>query len=395
MLVSIAKLGSKELLGQFALGLAVAAPVFMLLNLNLRAVLSTDAERKHQFTDHLGLRLLTSAIALVTVGFAAIWGDHGFDTMLAIIAVGCAKTIEAISDLCYGMFQQRERLDFVARSLFLRGPLGLVALSVVLLLTGSIVFSVLAVAAIWTFVLVTHDLPSTLRLINSSTTEKQSIRPRWTKTLLQKLVLLALPLGVVTMMISLVMNIPRYFVEHYLGVAELGVFSAMAYIIVAGNMVITSLGQSSSARLSVQYATGNRRAFLSLLGRLIATAIVFGVCMIGLGVLVGEPFLAMVYRPEYATQHSAFVWLMVAGAVFYVASFLGYGMTSTLRFKSQIPVLGAAVLAVVCCGWWLVPRFGLVGAAISLICAAGTQLVGSLIVVGDAVVSLKPKALRQ
>ena len=41
---------------------------------------------------------------------------------------------------------------------------------------------------------------------------------------------LALPLGFVMMLASLGTNVPRYVVEHRLGVRELGVFSAVSYI---------------------------------------------------------------------------------------------------------------------------------------------------------------------
>ena len=43
----LAKLGSPEMVGQYALGLAVTTPVLMLGQLNLRAVLATDVAERH------------------------------------------------------------------------------------------------------------------------------------------------------------------------------------------------------------------------------------------------------------------------------------------------------------------------------------------------------------
>jgi hypothetical protein len=56
MLSAIAKLGTPEMVGQFALGLAVTAPVLMLAQMNLRAVLATDARGEHGFRDYRALR---------------------------------------------------------------------------------------------------------------------------------------------------------------------------------------------------------------------------------------------------------------------------------------------------------------------------------------------------
>src|SRR5674476_467086 len=50
MLIVLAKLCSPEAVGQFAVGFAVAAPVFMFTNLQLRAVLATDVKGENGFS---------------------------------------------------------------------------------------------------------------------------------------------------------------------------------------------------------------------------------------------------------------------------------------------------------------------------------------------------------
>ena len=53
MLVVIAKLGSAEMVGQFALALALTAPVMMFAQLQLRTLLATDARNEFQFLHYL------------------------------------------------------------------------------------------------------------------------------------------------------------------------------------------------------------------------------------------------------------------------------------------------------------------------------------------------------
>src|SRR3954466_10204757 len=60
MLMVLAKRGNPQLVGEYALGLAVTAPVIMLSNLQLRAVLATDANEEHPFSAYLWLRLFTT-----------------------------------------------------------------------------------------------------------------------------------------------------------------------------------------------------------------------------------------------------------------------------------------------------------------------------------------------
>jgi O-antigen/teichoic acid export membrane protein len=66
---------------------------------------------------------------------------------------------------------------------------------------------------------------------------------------------------------------------------------------------------------------------------------------------------------------------MVAAGLNYVASFLGYGITAARYFKIQMLLNGVtATAALLMCGW-LVPRYGLRGAAVAIVVAAIVQLV--------------------
>src|SRR5580704_15153177 len=65
MLSALAKLGNPSVVGQYALALAVAAPVFMLTNLQLRGVQSTDAKHEYDFPDYFTLRVISSLFGLV------------------------------------------------------------------------------------------------------------------------------------------------------------------------------------------------------------------------------------------------------------------------------------------------------------------------------------------
>lgn len=71
IVILLNKFGSSAIVGQYSLGLAVTAPIFMLSHLHLRSVLIVDSSGKYSFGDFLGLRLITTALAFtITAGFA-------------------------------------------------------------------------------------------------------------------------------------------------------------------------------------------------------------------------------------------------------------------------------------------------------------------------------------
>jgi O-antigen/teichoic acid export membrane protein len=197
------------------------------------------------------------------------------------------------------------------------------------------------------------------------------------------------------MLISLNNNIPRYFIEHYLGERELGFFSALAYLMVAGGMVVNALGESANPRLAKYYATGNSKAFSTLLLKLVGIGVLLGGVGILVAVVAGQQILTLLYSPEYAKYTDLLIWLIVATGINYASSFLGYGMTSARYFRIQMPLfaLVTTISAIACL--WLIPNIGLLGAAVALLIAAIVQAVFSLAVILQALYKLNKHAERK
>jgi O-antigen/teichoic acid export membrane protein len=401
MLVVLARLGDVEMVGRFALGLAVTAPLFMFTNLQLRGVQATDARQEHPFGDYLVARLLTTAAALLVIGGILGLSGHGGEVAAIILAVTAAKACESISDIVYGLLQQHERMDRIAVSMVLRGLAALATLSMGVWLTHQLLWGVLGIVAAWFAVLTAYDCRSVTQI-----TQKSEIRnPKSERNLtiefakqetprrgfdfghfalgfssdfgfrISSLLWMALPLGVVTCLLSLNTNVPRYFIEHYLGLRALGIFSAVGYLMVAGNTVVAALAQSAWPRLAAYHAAGQRREFRRLLAKLTALSGFLG----GLGLLAaqlaGPAILGWIYGRDYADQADLFVLLMMAAGVGYMASFFGYAVTAARYFRVQAPVFAIVGLVTAVASAWLVPSGGLCGAAWAVFLATFCQLV--------------------
>lgn len=376
MLTVMAKLGSPEMVGRFSLGLAICAPVVLFANLQLRVVQATDAKQDYQFGDYLGVRLVAVLLALLVIVGILVFSGYPHETALVILVIGFAKVFESVSDVMYGLFQKYERMDCIAISKSIKGPLSLFVLGGLVWMTDRVLYGVLGLAVAWLLLLLVYDLRNASLLA--------SIRPRIDWDTSWRLVRLALPLGLVTMLISLNSNVPRYFVERYMGEGKLGYFSAMAYLMVAGNTVVGALGQSATPRLARHYAAGDRRAFSRLLLQLVGIGGAMGVMGVAVAGFFGRPILALLYRLDYAAHANVLVWLMAAAGVGYVASFLGYGMTSARSFRVQLPLFAVVALSVAAACALLVPKTGLVGAAQASLVGALLNLAGSAVVVAHA-----------
>ncbi|MEM8670906.1 MAG: flippase [Planctomycetota bacterium] len=389
MTIVLAKLGSPADVGQFAIGLATTAPIFLFATLRLRDVQATDVEQTYEFSDYFALRMITTLLAMAAVAVLLSIANYEAETKWVILATAVSKSVESIGDCIHGLFMHYERLDRVAKAKILRGPLALVGLTIAFALTGSVFVGVLGIVAARFLVLLTYEGPLAIATIrhwsksNASTkTERVTSQfwPRWRGSTLKRLMWLALPLGFVQLLNSLNVNIPRYFVDAELGAYSLGLFAAVAAFQKVAPTVVQAVGLSATPRLAKHYAEGDARAFRTLTRRLLGIAILLGVGGVAIAALFGKPILTLVYGPEYALP-GLFMLVMVGAGANYLASMLVYTITSARRFRIQLPLhlLSSISVAVVC--FWLVPRMGLNGAAIGLIAGSLVRALGSLVIV--------------
>jgi O-antigen/teichoic acid export membrane protein len=373
VLVLLARLGNPDAVGQFSLGLAITAPIMMFAGLSLRSVQSTDARRLFSFADYAGIRVLTT-IAAVFIIFAISATAYRGDIAMTIAGFALTRGVEAFSDVVYGLWQQHERMDLVAQSLMLRGVLSMIVSAICFAAFHSVWIAVCGMAAAWAGVFVAFDL----RFAVVTTGNWQSVLPRFSAPLMKQLVRLSLPLGIVTMLLSLNVNIPRYFISQMQSVRDLGIFSALGYILIAGTMIVNALGQSASPRLALYSSQGRTREFRRLSNRLMLIGMALETSGVLAAQVFGRQFITIVYGHEYAQHFGLFMWLMIGAAFGYMGSFAGYSLTAARHFRVQMPLFGfITVLTFVLC-FVMVRALGATGAAKALAAVGFVQMITTI-----------------
>src|SRR5450759_675147 len=324
-----AKLGGSEMLGQYALAVALTTPLVMLSHLNLRAVLATDL----------------------------------------------AQSSETLSDIYYGAMQRRDEMDLIARSMMARGLVSVCAFGLALYVLRDLVWALAAVAAGRLALLLAYDRPRGAAgesLARSGLGAEASILRT------------AMPLGVMLLLVSLNTNLPRYAIERYLGVSELGVFAAVASFMTVGSTVVNALGQAITPKLARHFSRREPGHFLRLTFWLAASVCALGAAGTVVAAAYGQTVLRVLYRPEYAAHGGLLVAVMGTAIPGYVAIALGYAITAARAFDAQVPLFCVVAASCGCASWLLVPRFGLRGAAVSLAIAASVQIGGEALILARA-----------
>jgi len=94
----------------------------------------------------------------------------------------------------------------------------------------------------------------------------------------------------------------------------------------------------------------------------------------------GREILTLLFRPEYAERAELLPWIMAAGAVLFMAQFLGFGLTAAGFYHSQVYLNILANVSLLAACYWLVGSKGLLGAIIAMLVAAVVQLLASAVI---------------
>jgi O-antigen/teichoic acid export membrane protein len=372
LLSLLAKLGGSEMLGQYALAIAITAPVAMFSHLNLRAVIATDVTVRHPFGDYLTVRLGATALGLIAIALLAVIASPTRAMIPVVVAGGLAQSAENVSDAFYGALQRHERMSRIALSMMGRAVMSVAALGIALCVTGSIAAASMALAAARIAALLLFDIRTGEPLARTNRAERLTILRT------------ALPLGLVLMLVTLNTNLPRYAIEQKLGTRELGAFAGVASFLTGGNTVVNALGQSATPRLARFFAGGDRHGFRRLTVQLTILSAGLGAAGIAGALLLGAPLLRILYRAEFAQYAGVLAAVMTAAIPVYIAGTLGYVITSVRAFDAQLPLFCAVAASCAAASWLLVPRLGLMGAPAALAIAACVQVAGELVILARA-----------
>lgn len=393
-IICLAKIGSVEMVGVFALALAVTNPITFLANLQLRVLYVTDQKSKYPFSEILGLRLALAIVAFMIMLAVCRIAGYSKNTTAVILLVGIAFLIDSLSENYYAIAQRVERMDRIAMSQMLRGVLAVLSLGIIVYYTGNLAWAALGLVVGRLLVFLSFDsAPKTFALEGRTGpehaggfTQKQMsfwgrILPAWNWRNQVNMLWVAIPLGIASILVSLNVNMPRYFIDHYRGAHELGIFSALTYIPTAVIMVATALGYAVFAQLSRLYSQGQTREFKKLMLKTAAFCGGIGVVTLLISAVAGYRILLVLYKPEYAEHLQLLLWLVSWGAMGAVAACMGYAMTATSHFREQVPLFcGVTLVSIISC-FFLVPRFGGLGGAFGALLGMGVQLLGTLFVI--------------
>lgn len=364
----ISKYSSIETLGIFTLAISIIGPVFMFSGLQLRTLIITESDVDMDISPYLNLRFILSVFSFLIIVLIGFFLTNK-NLLPFLILLSFQKIIEGISELFNSKQQQLEQIENLAQSLLLKGLAIFISMWLGLVIFNSLLFALILILVFYLLIVYFNDYRSYHKRFKNLININPNIHD------LLPIAIKGLPLGIVLLIISLNANVSKYFLESYCGTEIQAVYSSISYILVLGLFVLDSLGQSFVPRMSKYFYGGKFYQFKKLFFTFISLSIIIGFILYFLSLFYGKEGLRFLFN-EKISQYSEFLsWYLLVSILTFIASSLGYSLTSMGEFKVQ-PLINFAILTLnVILSFLLIKKFQLDGVLIILASCFSLQII--------------------
>jgi O-antigen/teichoic acid export membrane protein len=320
MISLLARLGSAEIVGQYALGVAISVPVLMLAPVN------RGSDRRAAFaTDIRVMSLVFALFGIAAVGFL----EQSIQERMVILIVAMAQAVEWIADLYAG--------ERSAISHSLHGLLPIAVLGILVPATGRAGAGLLGVLIVRLLVLFFYDF------------RRPPGEPGKD--------------GLETLFDSYSGNVPCYFIAHMLGYHWLGIFAAIASLTPAANVLAGALGEVATPGLAKCYQEDDLHGFRRMSLQMAGSGLMLGLCAMAGSIIAGRGVLGMMFGPVYALYSTLLLALAAAAGLGFVSHMLGCILTAGRRTHELLLIDITAIASTSLACVMLVSRLGIPGAA--------------------------------
>lgn len=330
----------------------------------------SDAQQKYTQSCYIRSRVFTCLLSVTLcagyVAFGAIFaGGYSTQQVLCIFLCLAFRLVESVTDVYNAIDQKHGRLDIVGKTYALRGLLSLAVFAVLLMLTGNMALTLLAMtlANILFFILFTH--PVTRRFYTP-----ESVSARTVMLLLRE----CAPLALYSFLSTTTASVPKLMLERISGTEAIGIYGPVTAPVLLLQVGATYLFTPFITVFADHYAARRMPAFWRTVGKVCALILALAplgllVCAVmgrwGLETFVGAGF------GQYANMLPPMVFSAVLTAL---VLFFSMVLTVMRLMRALIIANCAGILTALAISTPVIHACGLNGATYAAICALSVQL---------------------
>lgn len=373
VLILLNRTGDLSLVGTYSLYLSIVSPISMLANLKLKSYILANKDKRNVL---LSFRLLFSLIVdvffiVVVVGFI-LSGFLELHNGLLLVFILLIKSIENKSEAYNAKVQIDLGIKVAGQLVFIKNILILTSFVVSFLLTQSILISLF----LWFLISFIF-----FRYVEKRRGGVINIDSKFTFSDLKKYLLVLIPLGIAQFFISINANVPRYFLNSFGTLTEVGLFSTLSYFAIATNVIATTIQQIFIPRIEEKLRNEAvpryRKKIVKQMFFLLLSILFFGWISIS---LISIKIIPLILGNDYSEYIIEFSILLAATFIIYIGWFLDVILliVNRLTIIRKAEILRGITIIVICLIFIVNDKFDMTYAVYSLFFASLLQMIFKL-----------------
>lgn len=317
------------------------------------------ANTNEKFTDGLFilLRIITVLIAIVfSLGFVLV---NNYDVYKAtIVLLLCIlKCIEALSDVFYGILQKQNYLYIAGESLTFKSLFALLAFVVIDIITHNLVLAIAVFLFVNILFLIFFDIQQSKNRcgMNLSLNRLNFI----------ELAQMGIYTFLFTVLIMIIMNLPKYFIDYFLNNADQGIYGILTMPATFIMMLAQFILQPSLLYLTNCKEQKDYQLFDSRVLKICITILSSLIIIIPTAYFLGVPVLQIIYGVSLEGYRLGLILIIIGSAFYAVSNILLNALVVLDNTKEQfiLQVIIFALSLLVC--FMLISNFGINGGVYS------------------------------
>ncbi|MDT0695301.1 lipopolysaccharide biosynthesis protein [Mammaliicoccus sciuri] len=348
-IILLVKYSNTTLLGHYTYGIAIVAPLILLLSFGLNTLIVTNNKFKHNI--YFYTRCISSLLIIIIYMFIVVkWTNLNTDVYLLMAFIAFTKVIENVNDIkfAYWISENNHRKVGIFKFVLSIYQISLTTFFVIIyhsLITALIIYSV---------TLFFYTVISNRKYLKINIKEFNNIIV---------LCMMGVPISITLFLSSLNSNIPKYLLEIYSNIESVGIFSGLLTIYSIGNTFLFSI-----YNYLLPTIVKNKNDFIFLkkvLLYIILISTFTSSIIITLSFLYFDNIINIILSNKFAKFNKEFILLIISSCLIYVSILFDLFINSHKKYKYNTVVQIISVLTILISSLIAIPKFDIYGAMMS------------------------------
>jgi len=329
-LIAVTRINGIDDAGIFTIAYSTACIIYVFGIYAGRIYQVTEPNKNIKNADYITNRAITVMFMSVFVlVFSKIRGYDSYKTLVFFLLT-LYKSLEAMSDVIYGILQKNEKLEIVGKSLFIKSIFSIIIFIVVDIITKDLLIAALSIVFVWLVMLVGYDFMKARKYLDF----EEKVKAKNVFSIFRN--------GFTTFAIAFlglyIINAPKYSIDSYLANNYQTIFGIVVMPATVVGLLAQFLIHPFLNKILKTYEERDLKQLNKIVLKLIFVIALFGLACAIAAYLIGSQILGLVYGLDLSEYKLALFIIICASTLYTIGTIYSSVLTTVRETFSQFVI---------------------------------------------------------